>query len=269
METTYVEPAADNAAQDVGGQYSIGRILGIWAAAAAPMGLILWVVMPLLVPHLGAHPGFAYLVLITAGLVWQGVLALLILRREVRPFTWANLRRRLWLNVPIQPRTGRPAARLLWLTVPAILFLFAWDSFGVLDWLNDAWVRALPFLAPPDYALIENLAGPAKGQWWLLGVLPPLILFNYLLGEELIFRGILLPKMRGAFGRWDWVANGVLFTAYHVHLIWTLPSQIIIRDWVYPLLVKRYRSYWLSVIVHGFDGVVVTALFTLAIMGKV
>jgi membrane protease YdiL (CAAX protease family) len=28
------------------------------------------------------------------------------------------------------------------------------------------------------------------GQWWLLGVVVVLIVFNYLVGEELIFRGI-------------------------------------------------------------------------------
>jgi uncharacterized protein len=30
------------------------------------------------------------------------------------------------------------------------------------------------------------------------------------LGEELPFRGFLLPRMRGAFGRTDWIVNGVL-----------------------------------------------------------
>jgi membrane protease YdiL (CAAX protease family) len=35
-------------------------------------------------------------------------------------------------------------------------------------------------------------------------------LFNTVLGEELLFRG-LLPRIQGAFGLWDWVANGLLF----------------------------------------------------------
>jgi uncharacterized protein len=33
------------------------------------------------------------------------------------------------------------------------------------------------------------------------------------LGEEFLFRGVLLPCMEGVFGRWSWVANGVLFGA--------------------------------------------------------
>ena len=37
--------------------------------------------------------------------------------------------------------------------------------------------------------------------------------FNTVLGEELLFRGLLLPRMNGVFGRRDWLANGVLFAA--------------------------------------------------------
>ena len=33
------------------------------------------------------------------------------------------------------------------------------------------------------------------------------MIFNYILGEELLFRGVLLPRMNGGIGRWDWVAN--------------------------------------------------------------
>jgi membrane protease YdiL (CAAX protease family) len=41
--------------------------------------------------------------------------------------------------------------------------------------------------------------------------------FNSFLGEELLFRGVLLPRMNAVFGRWDWLANGVVFGAYHLH----------------------------------------------------
>jgi hypothetical protein len=33
--------------------------------------------------------------------------------------------------------------------------------------------------------------------------------FNSVLGEDLLFTGLLLPRMRGVFGRGDFVANGV------------------------------------------------------------
>lgn len=47
------------------------------------------------------------------------------------------------------------------------------------------------------------------GSWGWFAAIVGIAMFNTVLGEELLFRGLLLPRMRGAFGRWDWVANGV------------------------------------------------------------
>jgi uncharacterized protein len=59
----------------------------------------------------------------------------------------------------------------------------------------------------------------------------------------------LLPRMAGVFGRWDWVANAVLFGLYHLHRIWYWPSLIAscFDSWA----ARRFRSFWMSVIVHG------------------
>jgi hypothetical protein len=42
METT----ARANAASDRREQYSLGRILGIWALAALPTGILSWIIFP-------------------------------------------------------------------------------------------------------------------------------------------------------------------------------------------------------------------------------
>ena len=243
------------------------EILGIWASVALPMGLIPWVIMPILIPRLDTNPGFLYLILINLALAWQGVVSYIILRREVKPFTWENIKARLWLYTPAHPRTGVASKWLYLWAIPCIVFLQAWDGIGVLNGLNEFWVKTFPFLAPLPYQVIQNLAEPAVGQWWLLGILPFQIAFNYLLGEELIFRGILLPKMNGVFGKWDFIANGILFATYHLHKFWEWPSQVIIRDWTYAWAAKRFKSYWVSVLMHGFDALVVLVLFTAAIMG--
>jgi membrane protease YdiL (CAAX protease family) len=107
------------------------------------------------------------------------------------------------------------------------------------------------------------------GQWWLLGVVAVMIVFNYLVGEELIFRGILLPKMNGVFGKWDFVANGILFVAYHLHFAWQWPSMLL-YNWIRPWATKRFKSYWVALLLHGFtDSLVLIVLFTMAIMGLI
>jgi uncharacterized protein len=92
------------------------------------------------------------------------------------------------------------------------------------------------------------------------------VVFNYFLGEELLFRGVLLPKMRGVFGRWDWVANAVLFGLYHVHMPWSLPSNIL-ANLAYTWPARRFRSNWMAVIVHGVEGLIVLPIVLSVILG--
>jgi len=249
-------------------QYTLWQILEIWGSVALPMGLIHWVVMPILIPRVNMEPGFMYLILVTLGLVWQGVVAFMILRREVKPFTWENLKHRLWLFTPSNPSTRVPSKWLYLWTIPLVVLMQAYYRIGVMGWLSAFWVKALPFLAPPPYVVIQNLAGPAVGQWWLLGVLAVMIVFNYLVGEELIFRGILLPKMNGVFGKWDWIANHILFVMYHLHKIADWPEFLLI-DWIFPWATKRFKSYWVAVILHGAEALILIVLFPMAIMGLI
>ena len=92
-----------------GEQYSLAKILGIWASVALPMGLIRWAVVPILIPRVDINPGFLYLILITLGLAWQGIIAYIILRQEVKPFSWEGLKDRLWY-IPL-PILGQASAR--------------------------------------------------------------------------------------------------------------------------------------------------------------
>ena len=80
-----------------------------------------------------------------------------------------------------------------------------------------------------------------------------------MLGEELLFRGLLLPRMNGRFGRWDWVANGVLFALYHLHVPWVIP-QALLDTFILAYPSKRYRSALIGIIVHSSQSVVFTAL---------
>jgi membrane protease YdiL (CAAX protease family) len=244
-------------------QYTPWQILGIWASVALPMGLIHWVVTPILIPRVDIEPGFLYLILITTGLVWEGIVAYMILRWEVKPFTWENIKDRVWLYTPTNPKTGARSKWLYLWTIPLIVIVQV--GFRVLDPLNELWVKTFPFLTPPPHTVIQNLAKPAVGQWWLLGVLAVLIVFNYLVGEELIFRGILLPKMNGVFGMWDFIANAILFETYHLHKIEILPEMLI--DWIDPWATKRFKSYWVAVILHGSEALILIVLFSMAIMG--
>ena len=87
----------------------------------------------------------------------------------------------------------------------------------------------VPAPANRDFAtLLESDAGKAflDGALGWYGLILVMFLFNTVLGEELLFRGYLLPRMNGAFGRGDWVANGLLFAGYHLHVPWVMPGTL-------------------------------------------
>jgi membrane protease YdiL (CAAX protease family) len=92
-------------------------------------------------------------------------------------------------------------------------------------------------------------------------------LLNYLMGEELMYRGILLPKMQGAFGRWDWLVNGILFGAYHLHKPQIILSTGLYFGFLFAFPAKYFQSTWMAVIIHGLEGVLGLVLVLGVILG--
>ena len=121
--------------------------------------------------------------------------------------------------------------------------------------------------AAPLTRICNNWLPPsssANGGSWELPW--SVIIFNYFLGEEFLWHGILLPKMQGVFGKYDWVANAVIFGLYHVHKPWALPS-VIVTNLTYSWPARRFRSNWMAIIVHGAEGLPVLVIVLAVILG--
>jgi len=242
--------------EDQSEQYSLAKILGIWAAAALPMGALAWVVAPLVAGQLdGPVPLIrALLALLTVGLIWQFVLVVVLVYRERGSLRWAVLKDALWLHAPRSPRTGRVGGRLWLVVIPFVLLFAAEGAIPILS--------VIPPVASHDFAVfLGSDAGREffSGNWGWFALIAALSVFNTVLGEELLFRGLLLPRMKGAFGRWDWVANGVLFAGYHLHMPWVIPATLLDAFALsYPS--RRYRSALIGIIVHSSQSVVFGAL---------
>ncbi len=233
-------------------QYSLPQILGVWAAAAVPMGVLAWVVAPWLRDQIGGRDPFAeaLLICITAGLIWQFVLVLILLRRELGGLQWPRVRDALWLKPPQDPKTGRVGGRVWWWLIPFIL-IFAIEAALV-----------IPGPSVRDFGdFLSSDRGEAffSGAWGWFAVVVVLAVFNTVLGEELLFRGLLLPRMKGAFGKWDWVTNGALFALYHLHQPWSIPTSLVdIFALAYPS--HRFQSAWMGIIVHSTQSVLVVGV---------
>src|SRR5215212_10919325 len=64
--------------------------------------------------------------------------------------------------------------------------------------------------------------------------------------EELVFRGLLLPRMRSVFGKGDIFVNGLLFALYHLHQPWSMPAAFIdgTLNQAYPTRSSARRRCW-------------------------
>ena len=250
-EPGVMEPSQDRGDERYGAvrQYSLAQILGVWAAAAIPMGVLAWIVAPWLSDRLsGDEPLMqALLICLTAGLIWQFVLVAILIRRELGGLEWSRVRDALWLRAPRDPKTGRMGGRV-WLWVLPFVLLFALEG-----------ALALPGPSARDFAdFLESDSGEAffSGAWGWYAMVVLLVVFNTVLGEELLFRGLLLPRMQTVFGRRDFVANGVLFAAYHLHTPWVIPTTLIdIFALSYPS--RRFQSAWMGIVVHSVQSVLV------------
>jgi uncharacterized protein len=232
-------------------QYTLAQILAVWAAAAVPMGVLAWIVAPWLRDQLGGRDPFveALLICLTVGLIWQFVLILILLRRELGGLQWSRVIEALWLRPPRDPKTGQVGGRVWWWV---LLFL-------ALSTLLNAAVPSIP-TGPsprdlPDFLDSVRAEHFFSGAWGWFAVVVVLLVFNTVLGEELLFRGLLLPRMRAAFGRRDWVANGFLFGIYHLHQPWSIIPSVIdgILFQAYPS--RRFQSAWMGIIVHSAPAV--------------
>lgn len=226
-------------------QYSLATVLVLWAAAAVPMGLLAWVVAPLLKDQLSTRDPFvdALMICFNVGLLWVLALVLIMVRREQGSLAWPRVRNALWLQRPRDPKTGSTRGTrwgwwaLLFVVLSAVINSGFINPKGPLP-------RDLPNAIDTD-RVKHYFSGNWGGFALLVGiaVLAPVV-------EELFFRGLLLPRMRRVFGKWDFVVNGAMFGLYHLHQPWSMPASVIdgVVTQAYPA--RRFRSIWISLITH-------------------
>jgi membrane protease YdiL (CAAX protease family) len=250
LVTTTLPPLSPDAVSTVTiPQYSRRAIFAIWAAVSLPMAVLVWIVAPPLASSFdGPEPLFrSLLILITAGLFWQFVLVMALVGLEQRSLRWSTLRDALWLRSPRSPRTGRIGGKTWLITLPLIV------GVGL-----EELIPQLPHPANREFgAIIDSDAGRAflHGAWGWFALIIVMFILNTVIGEELLFRGFLLPRMNGAFGDRDWLANGLLFATYHLHVWWVIPQAALVDTFVLSYASKRYGSAWIGIVVHSAQSV--------------
>ena len=122
-------------------------------------------------------------------------------------------------------------------------------SVGISTWLIMAGLELLTgeFYHSPAFMSFEPLS---KGRYWLLIVWLPYWILN-ILGEEFLWRGVLLPRQELAFGKYAWFIHGLGWGLFHIAFGWQLLITLIPLIFIQSYIVQRTKNSWIGVIMHG------------------
>lgn len=175
-------------------------------------------------------------------------------RIEGHPLTWQAFAQRMRLP------------RLRWRDVLWGLAIFVVGGMGVgllsslvLLLIESGWMPLpgqLPGIADPRVTFTpETLAqwagGIIRGRWDI-AVLYLVVFFFNIVGEELWWRGYILPRQELAFGRRSWLVHGLLWAFFHVFKWWEILPLLPI-SLLTGYCAQRTRSMWGALIGHALS----------------
>jgi membrane protease YdiL (CAAX protease family) len=211
-------------------QLGLGAILLLFAWPAAWYTLLIYGFGRFFILDGGTTPTWFLLLVMTLGGGSELMVGLILLHREGYRLSIDTLRDRVRLHWPRGWKAWTWAVIVLVIGLslsmamgPVNRMLAAVPGFVPPEWWGAASNPTVEIRSAADVFPDINLAG--NYLFVLLYFLVGLV-FN-IFGEELYYRGYLLPRMRGVFGGWDWVANGVLFTLKHIYQRWMFPGILV------------------------------------------
>lgn len=99
----------------------------------------------------------------------------------------------------------------------------------------------------PSFMTFEPLS---KGRYWLLLVWVPYWILN-IFGEEILWRGVMLPRQEIAFGKYTWLIHGFGWGLFHVAFGWHLLLTLLPLIFIQSYIVQKTKNSWNGVIIHG------------------
>lgn len=211
---------------------------------------------------------WSFLPLLYGPILVVGLAALVAYRRDGHPWTWPAFAERMRLT-----RMGR--REWLWALGGLLVVMVAEAALEPsIRWLAGFPLfdppSALPALVDPFQPLVlppkEFMGEALPGNWWVPAVYA-IALFVNIAGEEIAWRGYLLPRQERAHGRWAWLVNGLLWIfVLHAALRW-IYIGLVPTGLLTPYIAQRTRNTWTAVIIHGAGNVVFLFLVVLGVLG--
>lgn len=99
----------------------------------------------------------------------------------------------------------------------------------------------------PPFMSFEPLT---RGRYWLLIVWAPYWILN-IMGEEILWRGVMLPRQEAAFGKYTWLIHGTGWALFHVAFGLTLLITLLPLIYIQSFIVQKTKNSWTGVIMHA------------------
>lgn len=117
-----------------------------------------------------------------------------------------------------------------------------------------------PFFAPPDFFPAEinpnktSIAGymmdyKLSGEYWIIIAYFAGWFFN-IFGEELLWRGIILPRQTIKYGSKAWIIHGLMWGLWHFFWKWQLITLLPFAL-LFSYVAYKRKNTWIGIIAHG------------------
>ena len=207
----------------------------IFVIAATVLLLLTWIVIPWLSETIGIETIVAWFICAGLGVFLPLLIAAwLFLKRE------GGIGRRTWTE------------RLRFRRMNSGDWAWAVGGIGVIGFLTIVIMRLIEgtvgYIDPqPPFMRFDPL-GP--GRYWILQAWFPFWLLN-IMGEEIFWRGVLLPRMEIGIGRSAWLHQTYGWGLFHFAFGWQLVLTLLPILFILPFIVQRRGNSWIGVIIHA------------------
>ncbi len=162
-------------------------------------------------------------------------------------FRLEPLERKYWWWIPVTVIVILALNQMLSWTIPILKDI---PGFGLAPIVPEIFVDPYETVSKgSENATFMGVALQPE-NWWLI---PFWLLFvvGGVLGEELVWRGYVLPRQEVSYGKWAWLINGLLWNfPFHWYTLSNflsdLPFYLIL-----PFIVLRIGNTWFAIIVHA------------------
>jgi len=110
----------------------------------------------------------------------------------------------------------------------------------------------------------EFLRQPPGWHAWVFVAWIPLFVTN-IVGEELCWRGYVLPRQEAALGSAAWLLNGIMWCLFHWSFGWSVMLMLLPIALLLPWIVQRRGNTWVGIMIHAVFN---AAGFMVAISGR-